>query len=563
MLLEAGPQTLSELVALSGFKLPAVRRALLVLVQHGMVHCHQPAPGAKDAPPARRRKDGSVMQQYVYEVCLPRMLHALLRTPTVLVKARDDMGEVTEKILETLMEHGRLTLAQLQACVAPKLGGAEGEGVSEELREQLDVEIVGLAHAHYIEQAPTTATPPPWVRNKPNLPAAAGAPSKPKGVSTAVDSVNQYYYAGASRYNQVRFQLPPGLEARVRGLAAAGKVNPQKRKWMALSEGQDYDEGGLAPMSVDEEGAGGDRRGGAWGNGAGGGDAAVQWRVNFDEFNRRFRHAACADLVRQKLSGCAAAVIEAMLSAGRRFETKVDEARSVPLSVQDVFLQLRDSGSDMSLEEVGAELDELNGDPLELISLVGDTPGGVAFCVNMSRILEFQRLKEVEAGVRDRFGPLALRIFRLLVIKRQLEQKQIADMAMIPTKETREILYRLLRHEYVSLQEVSRSTDHAPTRTFYLWRVDTSTVAKRYMNDLLFVGGNLVHRLQHEIKKGEQVIDAAQAALASQDSASGSARVGLLMETHKEQFDRMKRMVAGLETLLHRCDDAIALFADY
>ena len=268
MLLEAGPQTLSELVALSGFKLPAVRRALLVLVQHGMVHCHQPAPGAKDAPPARRRKDGSVMQQYVYEVCLPRMLHALLRTPTVLVKARDDMGEVTEKILETLMEHGRLTLAQLQACVAPKLGGAEGEGVSEELREQLDVEIVGLAHAHYIEQAPTTATPPPWVRNKPNLPAAAGAPSKPKGVSTAVDSVNQYYYAGASRYNQVRFQLPPGLEARVRGLAAAGKVNPQKRKWMALSEGQDYDEGGLAPMSVDEEGAGGDRRGGAWGNGA-------------------------------------------------------------------------------------------------------------------------------------------------------------------------------------------------------------------------------------------------------------------------------------------------------
>ena len=130
MLLEAGPQTLGELVTLSGFKLPAVRRALLVLVQHGMVHCHQPAPGAKDAPPARRRKDGSVMQQYVYEVCLPRMLHALLRTPTVLVKARDDMGEVTEKILETLMEHGRLTLAQLQACVAPKLGGTDGEGVA-------------------------------------------------------------------------------------------------------------------------------------------------------------------------------------------------------------------------------------------------------------------------------------------------------------------------------------------------------------------------------------------------------------------------------------------------
>ena len=74
---------------------------------------------------------------------------------------------------------------------------------------------------------------------------------------------------------------------------------------------------------------------------------------------------------------------------------------------------------------------------------------------------------------------------------------------------------------------------------------------------------DITEAVASEIKKGEQVIDAAQAALASQDSASGSARVGLLMETHKEQFDRMKRMVAGLETLLHRCDDAIALFADY
>ena len=560
MLLEAGPQTLGELVALSGLGLAPVRRALLVLVQHGMVHCHQPAPGAKDAPPPRRRKDGSVTQQYVYEVCLPRMLHALLRTPTVLVKARDEMGEVTEKILETLMEHGRLTLGQLRACVAPKLGATEGGEVPEKVGEQLDVEFVALANAHFIEQAPTTATPPPWVRNKPNLPAAAsGASAKSKGVSTAVDSVNQYYYAGASRYNQVRFQLPPGLEARVRGLAAAGKVNPQKRKW--VSEVQDYgDDGGLAPMSIDG-GAEDGGRNGAWGGVDG--HAAVQWRVNFDEFNRRFRHAACVNLVRQKLGARAATVVEAMLASGRRFETKVDESRSVPLSVQDVYSTLRESGSGMSLEEVGAELEDLNDDPLELISLVGDTPGGVAFCVNMGRILDYRKLKEIEAGVRDRFGPLALRIFRLLFLKRQLEQKQIADMAMIPTKETREILYRLLRHEYVILQEVSRSTDHAPTRTFYLWRVDVGTVAKRYMNDLLFVGGNLVHRLQHEMKKGERVIDAAHAALASQDSASGSARVGLLMETHKEQFDQMKRMVASLETLLHRCDDAIALFADY
>jgi|TARA_B100001142_G_C14333655_1_gene655062 DNA-directed RNA polymerase III subunit RPC3 len=43
---------------------------------------------------------------------------------------------------------------------------------------------------------------------------------------------------------------------------------------------------------------------------------------------------------------------------------------------------------------------------------------------------------------------------------------------MIPVKDTRELLYKLLKAEYVQIQEVSRTSDHAPSRTFFLWRVD-------------------------------------------------------------------------------------------
>ena len=68
--------------------------------------------------------------------------------------------------------------------------------------------------------------------------------------------------------------------------------------------------------------------------------------------------------------------------------------------------------------------------------------------------------------MRERFGGPACRIFRLLLLKRQLEQKQIAEMvvmdidivsnfsiiacclqAMIPIKDTRELLYKLLKAE--------------------------------------------------------------------------------------------------------------------
>ena len=130
----------------------------------------------------------------------------------------------------------------------------------------------------------------------------------------------------------------------------------------------------------------------------------------------------------------------------------------------------------------------------QLVTCVGEAHGGASYCVNMKRIIDLIRMKEaraaprlrraarcrltalrrglqVDAVVRERFGGPACRIFRLLLLKRQLEQKQIAEMAMIPVKDTRELLYKLVKVEFVQLQEVARTADHSPSRTFYLWRV--------------------------------------------------------------------------------------------
>lgn len=61
----------------------------------------------------------------------------------------------------------------------------------------------------------------------------------------------------------------------------------------------------------------------------------------------------------------------------------------------------------------------------------------------------------IECIVRERFGSKAFRVFRLLLMKRMLEQKQVSDMAMIPSKEAKEILYTLLAENYISLQVCS------------------------------------------------------------------------------------------------------------
>jgi hypothetical protein len=172
-------------------------------------------------------------------------------------------------------------------------------------------------------------------------------------------------------------------------------------------------------------------------------------------------------------------------------------------------------------ENIGLVVRLLLSDTSEVVTRIGESPdGSLNVCANLKRIMDLVRLKEVEgavraklfqtffklfqtfsnffetfsifskifctfsklfqtfsnirilAQVRDRFGASACRIFRLLTIKRQLEQKQVAEMSMLPVKDTRETLYRLLKANFVTLQEVAQTTDHNPQRTFYVWRVD-------------------------------------------------------------------------------------------
>ena len=58
----------------------------------------------------------------------------------------------------------------------------------------------------------------------------------------------------------------------------------------------------------------------------------------------------------------------------------------------------------------------------------------------------------VESIVRERFGSKCFRVFRLLLMKKMMEQKQVADLAMIPGKEAKEMLYTLLAENFITLQ---------------------------------------------------------------------------------------------------------------
>jgi hypothetical protein len=166
-------------------------------------------------------------------------------------------------------------------------------------------------------------------------------------------------------------------------------------------------------------------------------------------------------------------------------------------------------------------------------------------------------------GARDRFGVPGLRIFRLLLMHRQLEQKVIGEKAMLPIKDARELLYRMLKAGFVALQvrgglsvwlpaslsavrikrarpgnappsvclpppgrvpscpskrlsvclpahvralkDVPRTADHAPSRTFYTFRVNAEAACQTVSSWVYRALLNVRLRLQHELQSESEV----------------------------------------------------------
>jgi len=72
----------------------------------------------------------------------------------------------------------------------------------------------------------------------------------------------------------------------------------------------------------------------------------------------------------------------------------------------------------------------------------------------------------------EQYGFKGLRIIRLLYEKGKLDEKAIINLTLMNPLEVRQKLTELMSGGFVQIQEVPRSADRAPSRTFYLWDID-------------------------------------------------------------------------------------------
>lgn len=302
------------------------------------------------------------------------------------------------------------------------------------------------------------------------------------------------------------------------------------------------------------------------GEGASGG--GVYWRVNCQRFHRHLRDLVIISAVANKLDTKAAEIMRAIL---RLCETTTDpsDRLTCPVSFTEILQSLpKDFGMTRSTAE--QYLRVMTDDMPEFITKTAESSGGM-YIVNLFQAYEALCKAHIESVVQERFGSKSLRIFRVVLVKKQVEQPQIESCAMIPAKETKELLYRMMQENFVTFTELAKTPDHAPSRTFYLFNVNLRQVAAMMLERCYKAVSNAMLKRSQEMSEHKRLLDKQErvdAIIATlgggqADEAQKEEIREMITPPERQQLNRVKTVTNMLELSELQVDETIFVLETY
>lgn len=301
-------------------------------------------------------------------------------------------------------------------------------------------------------------------------------------------------------------------------------------------------------------------------------DDDIYFRVNFVKFNTHIRNRLIEVAVQERFNRCAALIMKATLKATESKQKSLSDARSDPTSTAAIAVQLPDDEdlsaglvssskkpSDASLvkEYLGlmacADNPTVAGRAMSFVSL-SDNKVYVEFGIIGRRL----RRRVLEAVARERHGEDAVRIIRLLLDVGKMDEKQIAKQAMMANKDVRPLLSAMSSDYLISTQEVAKSADHNPTRTFYLWHVDLNKAYSTLLASLYKILFNISARRQAEQEEPD-----VKAVLAKCERSDVAQDESLLTRRERVILSEWERRREKLNVLEMRVEEAVFILRDF
>ncbi|XP_044063227.1 DNA-directed RNA polymerase III subunit RPC3 [Siniperca chuatsi] len=511
-LLRSGAQNLRTIIHETGISLDLVKKSLCVLAQHGVCVFS-----------SGRKGIGSPTE---YRTSCNQILR-ILRYPRYIYTAKTLYGDTGELIIEELLQRGDMTMSSTVKTVADRLTQNMEEGRSMDYSEVSNA-FSKLVETHFLQRCPPMVGAGKTDNATPATPTTPGTPAAP--VSTALPTPESF---------------PDCYKVPHVTLIGRGK------RQLSSEDGDDQRNAKKAKIDSETHG-----------------DEGIYWQVNFERFHLHFRDQAIISAVANKLDQTSSEIVRTMLRMSE-VTTSPTATCTKPLSANEIFRSLP-SSYNIPRPILDQYLTLLVDDPMEFVGKAGESGGGM-YVVNLHRALANLARATLESVVQERFGSRSARIFRLLLRKRHLEQKQVEDFAMIPAKEAKDMLYTLLSQNLVQLQEIPKTPDYAPSRTFYLYTVNQLPTARMLLQNCYKTVANLVERRLFESKESKRLLEKSQRieAILASLQASGAEPEQLteveemITAPEKQQLEALRLHINKLDSAENQVDETIFLLESY
>ncbi|XP_047399247.1 DNA-directed RNA polymerase III subunit RPC3 isoform X3 [Sciurus carolinensis] len=424
-----------------------------------------------------------------YEAQCSRVLR-MLRYPRYIYTTKTLYSDTGELIVEELLLNGKMTMSAVVKKVADRLTETMEDGKTMDYAEVSNT-FVRLADTHFVQRCPLV---PATENSDPGPP--------PPAPTLVINEKDMYLVPKLSLIGK-------GKRRRSSDEDAAGEPKAKRPKHTTDNKEPIPDDG-------------------------------IYWQVNLDRFHQHFRDQAIVSAVANRMDQTSSEIVRTMLRMSE-ITTPSSAPFTQPLSSNEIFRSLP-VGYNISKQVLDQYLTLLADDPLEFVGKSGDSGGGM-YVINLHKALTSLATATLESVVQERFGSRCARIFRLVLQKKHLEQKQ----------------------------EIPKTPDHAPSRTFYLYTVNVLSAARMLLHRCYKSIANLIERRQFETKENKRLLEKSQRveAIIASMQATGAEEAQLqeieemITAPERQQLETLKRNVNKLDASEIQVDETIFLLESY
>lgn len=234
---------------------------------------------------------------------------------------------------------------------------------------------------------------------------------------------------------------------------------------------------------------------------------------------------------------------------------------SLPSSLdlaETLEFQQQELGINGSKPKTGECLDKyieiLEADLMQILKKDGGRTG--QYVINLKAASKIMKKNLIQTVISSRFGSPYVRIMNMLLDKGKLEEKMISKFSMMPVKDVREKLTTLCTFGVLNLQEVPKSQDRTPSRTFYLWEVILTRAADALVDRLYHTMGNL--RQRRFVEKAKRAV-----LLSKCERTDVQANDSLLNAAEKKELDTLGGILEMLEVQELRIAQMVMTLRDF